>query len=135
MSANDNDPGILGNLPRSRPGTRSEKRAVEERQEAASKPVPASARKRTTNAMPAKARARRAAKAGAGKSPTRKTGRPVQDSGRRPASPPPPTPAAERSDGGNLAGGAVKAAGQLAEAGVTIAVEVTKAVLKRLPRP
>ncbi len=107
---NDGDPSILGNLPRSRPGTRSQKRAVEERREEAAKPAPAQEPpKRSTP----RARARRAA----------------EPAGSRPG-PRQPAPA-ERG----VVTDAITTATGVAEAGLRVTAEVARAVLRRLPRP
>ena len=76
------DPGLLGNLPRSRPGTRSAKRPSEP----AGKP-------------------------------------PKQSSASRPTEPDDPV------------GDALRTAARTAEAGLRVANEVTRQVLRRLPRP
>ena len=83
---NGEEPGLLGNLPRSRPGTRSEKRD---------------------------GRPRRGAE-------------PAADAA-SPASPQ-PTPATPSGD-------ALRAAARTAEAGLRTANDVTREVLRRLPRP
>jgi hypothetical protein len=48
--------------------------------------------------------------------------------------PPPPAEPGSARPGGDLVGGAVRTAGQVAEAGIAIATELTKTVLRRLPR-
>jgi hypothetical protein len=102
----DDDPSVLGNLPRSRPGRRSDKRAgakarAKPKQPAAPAPKPrrpASSKPRTTRAATSS-----------------------QSSRRPPARPQPTDPVS----------GAIRLAGQVAGAGMKVAGEV----LKRLPRP
>jgi hypothetical protein len=106
---NDGDPSILGNLPRSRPGTRSQKRAVEERREEAAKPAPA---REPPKRSASRARARRAAE---------------------PAGPGPRQPAS--SERGGVVTDAITTATGVAEAGLRVTAEVARAVLRRLPRP
>ena len=79
---NGDDRGLLGNLPRSRPGTRSEKRAG------------------------------------------------ASSAEESPASPKPAEPAA-----GDPVGGALRTAARTAEAGLRTAGDVTREILRRLPRP
>jgi len=105
------EPGLLGNLPRSRPGTRSEKRGTA----AGSKPAP----KRSQAAKPG---VKSTAATPKSKPAPRK--KPVAAAPKAP--PPPPEPAA----GGPL-GSAMKVAG----AGLRVAEGVTREVLRRLPRP
>jgi len=118
MSAEDS--GLLGNLPRSRPGTRSDKRETTRAQRnpgaAATRKV---ASKRSTTAG-ARAAAFKARTAPAPAAPKRATAAPERDP-------------AERSDDpvGNALKGAAKAAG----AGLRVAEGVTRGVLRRLPRP
>jgi hypothetical protein len=111
ISMSDDGDGILGNLPRSRPGVRSEKRASTKRaapkQGAAVKPKPA-AKPRTTAKKP----------------------RPAA-----PAAPPRPSAPAPPPSSGDPIGVAVKAAGQVAETGLKVAARVAGGVLRRLPRP
>lgn len=101
----DEEPGLLGNLPRSRPGTRSDKRG----KVGGSKPAPKRSKK------PA---------AGAKKPPAPE---------RAPAPKPRPEPVASKSvpPSPSPLQSAVKVAG----AGLRVAEGVTREVLKRLPRP
>ena len=103
----DENEGILGNLPRSRPGVRSEKRAAGGKQTAGTA-------KRTAAAKPKQPRAPKP-RASAAKSP-----------------PPPPPPAPKSEDPIGLA---VRAAGQVAETGFKVASRMASEVLRRLPRP
>lgn len=97
--------GVLGNLPRSRPGQRSAKRAEPE-------PAgPSPARER-----PGSPRGREPA-----------TGR----EGERPASARAATPAPQAAGGGGPVGDAIRVAGRAARLGR----DVAGGVLKRLPRP
>jgi hypothetical protein len=115
----EEEPGLLGNLPRSRPGTRSDKRDGS----TGSKPTP----KRSQAAKPG-VKSTRAAK-------PRKPA-PTKPVARKPAAtkpkqaPPEPAPASP-SAGSNPLESAVKVAG----AGLRVAEGVTREVLKRLPRP
>lgn len=105
------DPGLLGSLPRSRPGTRSDKRA------SGSAGKPAATKPAATKAKPRpKAKARPDAK------PRPKVANPK------------PRPAPE-SQSGDPVGEALKAAGRLAGAGARTANGVTREILRRLPRP
>ncbi len=99
------EPGLLGNLPRSRPGTRSEKRSGK----TGSKPAP----KRSQAAKPG-VKSTAAAKA------------------RKPA---PRKPAAKPPDPEPSAPNPVEAAVKVAGAGLRVAEGVTREVLRRLPRP
>jgi len=112
------DPGLLGNLPRSRPGTRSDKRASG----VAAKPGSAKAKPSAAKAKPRpKAKARPAAKP-----------RP-QAKARPKVANPKPRPAPERQAGDPVSE-ALKAAGRLAGAGARTANGVTREILRRLPR-
>ena len=99
------DPSVLGNLPRSRPGRRSTKRDAAKAGGAKPKPKRAASAKPRGQAGSARAQARSAAKQ---PPPTR-----------QPAGPSDPVT------------GAIRLAGQVAGAGFKVAGEV----LKRLPRP
>jgi hypothetical protein len=103
---NENPDGILGNLPRSRPGVRSDKRTG-----GASPP------KRT----PAKPKA-----AGAKPRATRAAAKP-----KAAPAPPPPPPRKEP----DTVERAVQFVGDVAETGIKVAAKVTVGVLRRLPRP
>jgi hypothetical protein len=128
---NDGDSGILGNLPRSRPGTRSEKRTLEdrgekrtleERQEAAARPEATPDVPRPPAGAGAQAAARRSAPASRARAEPKAERRGARaDSG--------------AAGEGDLVGGAVRIAGRVAETGVAVTAEVAKAVLRRLPRP
>jgi len=106
------DPGLLGNLPRARPGTRSDKRASAGTPKAAApkakpKPRPAKAAPKATTPR-AKPRA-------------------------KPANPKPrPVP---ESPAGDPVSEALRAAGRIAGAGARTANGVTREILRRLPRP
>lgn len=105
------EPGLLGNLPRSRPGTRSDKRAVpaeagELVQEPGAKKAPAKAKAKAT-----KPRAKAQTKAAT----------------------PPPAPSAEHEP--DAAAGPLRSAAKVAGTGLRVAEGVTREVLRRLPRP
>jgi hypothetical protein len=107
----DDEPGVLGNLPRSRPGRRSDKRggtssARAKKSAPAAKPAAA---KRTTRTA----------------TPKRKPAAP------RPRTQSRPTPAPARQSGGDPLGQAVQLAGKVAAIGVRTAADI----VKRLPRP
>jgi hypothetical protein len=108
-SANDNPDGILGNLPRSRPGVRSDKR---DRSRAAAKKPRAAAATKATAAKPRKPAASRA------RAP-------------KPAAPPPPAPT--RSN--DPIEQAVHLVGEVAETGIRAVAKVAGGVLRRLPKP
>jgi hypothetical protein len=109
----DDGGDVLGNLPRSRPGRRSEKRSA-----GAKKPAAA---KRSSAKPKAPAKPKAAAKP-----------RPAAKPRARPSTPkPPPAPA----HGGNPVEDAVRAAAKVAETGLRVAGDVTREVLRRLPRP
>ena len=112
------DPGVLGNLPRSRPGRRSEKRggAWSEAAESAAGAGAAATPKRPAR----KPRQTQARKTTAAQRPRRQQPRPK------------PQPQQQTTD---PVSGAIRAAGGLAEAGVKTAVKVAGGVIKRLPRP
>lgn len=101
------DPGVLGNLPRSRPGRRSDKR---------------DAGKRGTQAKPAASRS--ASKQRAGSARGKKAA-----SSRRTSQRPASRPQARASTGGDPVAGAIRLAGQAAALPFRVAGEV----IKRLP--
>ena len=123
----END-GILGNLPRSRPGVRSDKRAGAKRAGGAGGAVGSPPAPKTTPAT--KARVKSAASAP--RSPEPKPGSAAKPKPRAAAEPPPPPPARKSDDPIGLA---VKAAGQVAETGFKVASRLAGEVLRRLPRP
>jgi biotin carboxyl carrier protein len=111
----END-GILGNLPRSRPGVRSDKRASGKRAAAAGSTAGAPAKPEPKATSAPKPRA-------AAAKPRAATAKPP---------PPPPPPAPKSDDPITLA---VKTAGQVAETGLKVASRMAGEVLRRLPRP
>ncbi|HEX5909005.1 MAG TPA: hypothetical protein VFY44_00845 [Thermoleophilaceae bacterium] len=117
------EPGLLGNLPRSRPGTRSDKRG----DGTGSKPAPKrsqAAKPGVKNAAAAKKKAPAAKKNAPKKPPAPKS---------QPAPEPRPEPVASKSvpPSPSPLESAVKVAG----AGLKVAEGVTREVLRRLPRP
>jgi hypothetical protein len=110
----DDEGGVLGNLPRSRPGTRSQKR------DAASAAQP-SARTAQATARAAETSERRSAKAS----------RPTRQASKRPEQPP-PRPA---EGGPDPVGDAVRLAAGIAGTGLRVANGLTREVIRRLPRP
>jgi hypothetical protein len=128
------DEGVLGKLPNSRPGTRSEKRASADR--------PGKTASRA--AAKAEAGGKPAAKAAPGSKPrarakpaaTAKPGRAAAGAGartaaerRQPADPPRPEPS------GDAVTSVVRGAATVAATGVRVAGAVTQEILRRLPRP
>jgi hypothetical protein len=109
------DKSVLGNLPRSRPGRRSEKRGGRPA-DAAERAADRSEGRSAPSAMPPSAAAR--SKAG-----------PAQRQA-KPAPPPPPAPAA-----GDPIGEAARATAKLVGAGVRVGTGIAQEVLRRLPRP
>jgi hypothetical protein len=115
-SADDNQDGILGNLPRSRPGVRSDKRD-RGRTGARKAPAKAQAKPRTTAAKPKPAAARKPA-----------------PQSKAPASPP-TAPPREPTRSSDPIEQAVHLAGEVAEVGIRAVAKVAGGVLRRLPRP
>jgi hypothetical protein len=108
------DGGVLGNLPRSRPGHRSEKR---------------------TGSRAAKAGAAGTAEAGAGTAgrPRQPAAAPNRSARPRPSTaPPPPQPG---SSAGDPVGDAIRTVTGVAATGARVAGGVAREVLRRLPRP
>lgn len=123
--------GVLENLPRSRPGQRSDKRSATPN-EAAKPDVSASAPKR---AKPAAAKAKPATKHA---KPAAKKAKPAAQEPKPASRPKPRTapaqPAAE-SAGSNPVGEVVRTVSSLAGGGARAARDVARGVLRRLPRP
>ena len=129
------DGGVLGNLPNSRPGTRSAKREAgagrpaktaaraaskaETEGKAAAKPP----RKSRTTAKPGRKAAGAASPKAAGPKPTRSSAPPKM------AEPVPPPPSEDP------VGAVVRTATEVAVTGVRVAGAVTRELFKRLPRP
>jgi hypothetical protein len=108
----DDDGGVLGNLPRSRPGHRSEKRT-------AAQAAPAGgAAKRPKSATRA---------AGATKPPTSAPRKAAHGSESRDAQP--------AAHPGDPVGGAIRTVTGVAATGARVAGGVAREVLRRLPRP
>jgi hypothetical protein len=143
------DEGVLGKLPNSRPGTRSEKRASADRPgktaskaaakaEAGGKPAAKAApgSKPRARAKPAATAKPGRAAAGAGAPPQRtaagaraKAGARAAAERRQPADPPRPQPS------GDAVTSVVRGAATVAATGVRVAGAVTQEILRRLPRP
>ena len=121
------EPSILGNLPRSRPGRRSERRerAGEAGGRRTSGGASAAASPSTTSARKAEGGSR--GRSGAGPP----AGEAVRE-GRTAAGAPRARESAAPDD---LIGGATRAAGQAATAGAKIASRLASGALRRLPRP
>jgi hypothetical protein len=113
MPEEPRDPSVLGNLPRSRPGRRSDKRSSGAKRTASPATRSAASRART---KPKPAQAKRTASTKA-------------RTASKPAAARPSRPAAGRSQPSDPMSGAIRLAGQVAGAGLKVAGEV----LKRLP--
>jgi hypothetical protein len=114
------DGGVLGNLPRSRPGQRSDKR---------------------TGKTAAKA-AGRAERSGAKAAEPAAGAKPAASARPKPRKPPAPetsprssSPTAPRDGGGDPVGGAIRTVAGVAGLGAKVAGGVAREVLRRLPRP
>jgi hypothetical protein len=116
----DDDGGVLGNLPRSRPGPRSEKRAGRTAAEAA-------APSESQAAGPAKTTAGQPAAGGGAAKPKRAPREAAPPSQTRDAPPP--------SHGGDPVGDAIRTVTGVAATGARVAGGVAREVLRRLPRP
>jgi hypothetical protein len=123
ISMSEETDGVLGNLPRSRPGVRSDKRASSKRAggagaAAGSPPAP--------TAKPSnKPRTKAAAKRGA-------AGAPARNPAAKQSAAPPPQPPESSAD---PIGAALKAGEAVALTGLKVAGRVAGEVLRRLPRP
>jgi hypothetical protein len=120
----DENDGILGNLPRSRPGVRSDKRA------SAAKAGGAGGASGSPPAPKPKPATKPKAKKAAAKS----------KAPRKPATPPPPPPQPEREPApaersADPVGMAIKAGEAVALTGIKVAGKVAGEVWRRLPRP
>ena len=148
------DEGVLGNLPRSRPGKRSEKRDSAGRPSNAARKAAVKAEAAgKAAAKPARASNAKAPAAKAGAKPRRaatpKRGRKAAGSGAPaqrgatsarasrvepvPVRPQPAEPAAQQS--GDAVANAVHAAATVAATGVRVAGAVTREIMRRLPLP
>ena len=114
------DGGVLGNLPHSRPGRRSEKRGAG-RPAAAAGAAAEKAEAADSAAAKTPGRARRPAAQARG-------GAPEANAGAARRTPPEPRSRGPVED-------AVQLAGRIAGTGVRVAGGITKEVLRRLPRP
>jgi hypothetical protein len=142
------EPGVLGNLPSSRPSRLGRHGAGAGRTNARTAPAKAAAAAKppaaTKAAAPAKAAAKAShAKAAAPKAGAAKTARakPAPASEPVPPRPPvPPTPPEEprrrgRPAGTEVVSTAIQAAGELAQIGLTVGGQVLKRAVDRLPKP
>jgi hypothetical protein len=126
----DEEGGVLGNLPRSRPGRRSDKREAGGAGEAGTAGGEAGTAKASGKAS-ARAARTSARAAESAERQSRKAARPAGQTARRPQ-PPPPRPA---EGGPDPVGEAVRLATGIAGAGLRVANGLTREVLRRLPRP
>lgn len=128
----DNE-GVLGRLPRSRPGTRSEKRTgsagPKENAPAKSRPAAGAARAAKTSEQRG-TKASRPAKGATAKPRPSKAPGPAQ----APKTPPPHSAPPEREPAGDPITSAVRAGVKVAEGGVKLAGGLTRELLRRLPR-
>jgi hypothetical protein len=116
------DGGVLENLPRSRPGKRSEKRAGDASR-AAGRPADEAAKRPTEATAKAAERAERSDSAAAKPAPGARPRR------RRPE---PPPPSRSHTD---PARDLIRGAAKIAATGARVAGAVAQAVLRRVPRP
>ncbi len=124
------EPGLLGNLPRSRPGTRSDKRATApEEAELVKEPAPA---RRVTKSAPESA-----AKPKAKRVTAKRPARPTSPRPAAAAAAAPREPAAQpvRPREPEAPAGPLRSAAKVAGTGLRVAEGVTRGVLRRLPRP
>ena len=125
------EPGLLGNLPRSRPGTRSDKRKAT----GGSKPAP----KRSQAAKPGVKETTAAKKPKAAAAKPKAAAKKPKPAAKKPpvaSKPPPPSPQTEPpSESRPPSPGALESAVKVAGAGLRVAEGVTREVLRRLPRP
>ena len=125
----NDDGGVLGRLPRSRPGTRSEKRTGAggpAKRPAKAGPRPA---KKTTKAASAAPRAPKVPRTPKAATPPPKPLPRERPQGRPAHSAPPP----ER--GGDPVTDALRAGAKVAEGGAKLAGGLARELLRRLPRP
>jgi hypothetical protein len=115
VAAEKDDPGVLGNLPRSRPGRRSEKRSSGAG--ARKQPAAGATSKRGSTQARASATAQRSKPSAA----TRKATTPRSTTPPRPTTPPRDT-----GGGGDPLSQAVRLGGKVAETGVKTAVGILK---------
>lgn len=122
------EPGLLGNLPRSRPGTRSDKRATApEEAELVKEPAPARRVAKSASKPAAKPKAKRVT----AKRPARPTSpRPAAAAAPRERAAQPVRPRQPEAPAGPL-----RSAAKVAGTGLRVAEGVTREVLRRLPRP
>jgi hypothetical protein len=118
--------GVLGNLPRSRPGRRSAKRGSGSRTAATA--APAAKRAPSTRAKAARAKTSAKAKTRAQAKPSRTAAKP-KPVPRPESKPTPPFPEPQAGGGTDPLTGAVRLAGKVAEVGLKTA----GGLLKRLP--
>jgi hypothetical protein len=151
----DDDGGVLGRLPRSRLGTRSEKREHERPGKTSARAARASEQREPAEMAPAERAAGKAStgktRAAAGAAKGRATGAERRGTDQRAAAgrragaarptPPPhsaPPPGGggpiDAGDGGPI-GDALRVTTRVAEGGLKLATGLTREVLRRLPRP
>jgi hypothetical protein len=126
--------GVLGNLPRSRPGRRSARRGGDSetaaKTAAGAKATPSAAKASAVKASPStRAKAARAKTKAKAKAPARAAPKPKQARPKQAPTPVPPPAAPESHGGTDPLTGAVRLAGKVAEVGLKTA----GSLLKRLP--
>jgi hypothetical protein len=144
----EDDREVLGRLPRSRPHRRSTKRdpakATAAKRPAGKAAAGSAARSPAAGkAASPRAKAPRAAKPRAAAAPAPTTARPGGPRSQRPATSSPtaspriaqPRKPPRPPTGADLLGTAVQAAGEIAQAGVTVGRQLLKRAVSRLPRP
>jgi hypothetical protein len=134
------DGGVLGNLPRSRPGQRSEKRTGAKRAASPAKAGSGGAKAGRSSSSAAKAasRAERSAAPAAEKAPgsePRSRARPKPAAGPRQAAGAAAGEDQATARGGDPVGDAIRTVTGIATTGARVAGGVAREVLRRLPRP
>jgi hypothetical protein len=127
VAAEKDDPGVLGNLPRSRPGRRSEKRSSGAG--ARKQPAAGGTSKRGSTQARASATSQRAKRSTGAKSGAKSGARPATPKTRTP--PRPTTPPRDTGGGGDPLSQAVRLGGKVAETGVKTAVGILRRITGR----
>jgi hypothetical protein len=136
----NDDGSVLGRLPRSRPGTRSEKRAetdggAEKAGAASSRPAAATARAAKAAEQRGTRASRPATGATGGRAAKSPGGRPTKDAGAPRSAGPAHSAPPEREPRGDPITRALRASVKVVEGGLKLAGGITRELLRRLPRP